>query len=161
MVLTRCLSLADAYKAIEWRIIILIAGFMPLGTAIVKAGLVDAFVNTVLLHVADHGQPLIIGALFLLSSAIALVSTNIAAAILMGPVAMAASASLAMNPEMLLIAVAIGASNGFMTPVAQQANLLVMGPGNYVFKDYMKAGMFLSLLMFAAVMLFMSLFFRT
>lgn len=161
MVLTRCLSLADAYKAIEWRIIILIAGFMPLGTAIVKSGLVDLFVNSILLRVADYGQPPVIGALFLLSSAIALVSTNITAAVLMGPVAMAASESLAMNPEMLLIAVAIGASNGFMTPVAQQANLLVMGPGNYVFKDYVKAGTVLSLLMFAAVMLLMPLFFRT
>jgi len=160
MVLTRCLSLADAYKAVEWRIIILIAGFMPLGTALVKTGLVDLFVNSMVSRVAEYGQSPVIGALFLLSSAIALVSTNITAAILMGPIAMAASESLAMSPEMLLLSVAIGASIGFMTPVAQQANLLVMGPGNYVFKDYVKAGTLLSLLLFAAVMLFLPLAFR-
>lgn len=160
MVLTRCLNLAEAYKSIEWRVILVIAGFMPLGTAIVKTGLADYLVNTVLLQVAGYGQPLIIGTLLLLSSAIALVSTNITAAILMGPVAVTAAASFGMRPEVLLIAVAIGASTGFMTPVAQQANLLVMGPGNYVFRDYMKAGALLSLLVFMAVMVCLPLFFR-
>lgn len=159
MVLTRCLNLADAYKAIEWRIILVIAGFIPLGTAIVKTGLVDFFVSTILLQAAHYGQPLVIGVLLLFSSAIALISTNITAAILMGPVAVAAAASFGMKPEILLISVAIGSSTGFMTPLAQQANLLVMGPGNYVFRDYLHAGSLLSLLVLIVVMACMPLFF--
>jgi len=160
MILTRCLSLADAYRAIEWRMIVLIAGFVSLGTAMVKTGLIDVFVGSAVVPVASVGRLFVLGMIFLLTWVIALVTSNITAAVLMSPVAISTSSALGLGPEILLICVAVGASNGFMTPVAQQANLLVMGPENYLAKDYMKAGIGLSLLVFAAVMVFLPLFWR-
>ncbi len=160
MILSRCLTLAEAYRAVEWRMIILIAGFIPLGNAMVRTGTIDLFVNTVLLPVTDLSPYLLLAAVFVFSSAIALITSNISAAILMSPVAITASDATGIPPQILLLAVAIGASNGFMTPVAQQANLLVMGPGNYEFKDYLKVGVGISLVIFAGLMLFLPLIWK-
>jgi di/tricarboxylate transporter len=158
MILTRCLTLPDAYRSIEWRMIILIAGFIPLGNAMMQTGTIDLFVNSVLQPLGALHPYFILAAVFLLSSVLALITSNISAAILMSPVAVTAAAALAISPHMLLLAVAIGASNGFMTPVAQQANLLVMGPGNYEFKDYVKVGFGLSVVVFLGVMIFLPLY---
>ena len=158
MILTKCLTLADAYRSIEWRMIILIAGFIPLGNAMMQTGTIDLFVTTVLEPIGAWHPYFILAAMFLFSSVIALITSNISAAILMSPVAMTTATTLGISPGILLIAVAIGASNGFMTPVAQQANLLVMGPGNYEFKDYIKVGFGLSVVVFIGVILFLPLY---
>lgn len=158
MVLTKCLTLAEAYRSIEWRMIILIAGFIPLGNAMMETGTIDLFVTSVLKPLGSWHPYFILAAMFLFSSAIALITSNISAAILMSPVAVTTGATLGISPGILLLAVAIGASNGFMTPVAQQANLLVMGPGNYEFKDYMKVGFGLSVVVFIGIMVFLPLY---
>ena len=160
MVLTRCITLTDAYRAVEWRMIVLIAGFLALGTAMVKTGLIEVFVSGILVPLSSLGRPFVLGAIFLLTWAVALVTSNITAAVLMSPVALSTASALGLSPEILLIGVALGASNGFMTPMAQQANLLVMGPGNYEVKDFMKVGLGLSLLVFAAAMVFLPMFWR-
>ncbi|MGB7295775.1 MAG: SLC13 family permease [Candidatus Aminicenantales bacterium] len=154
MILTRCLSLADAYRAIEWRMIVLIGGFISLGTALAKTGAIDLFVEGTLVPLSASGRPFVLGAVFVLTWAVALVTSNVTAAVLMGPVALSTAAAIGLSPQTMLICVAIGASNGFMTPVGQQANLLVMGPGNYVPGDYLKSGFGLSLLVFFAAMAF-------
>jgi di/tricarboxylate transporter len=158
MVLTRCLTLAEAYRAVEWRMIILIAGFIPLGNAMMQTGTVDLFVNAVISPLGSFHPLFALGAIFIFSSVIALITSNISAAILMSPVAVTTAATLGISPYILLLAVAIGASNGFMTPVAQQANLIIMGPGNYVFKDYVKVGVGLSVVIFIGVMLLLPVF---
>ncbi len=158
MVLTRCLTVAEAYRSVEWRMIILLAGFIPLGDAMVKTGLIDFFVNNVFYPFSGLGSVFMLTILFLISSAAALLTSNITAAILLSPVALSMAGQFNISPEMLLITVALGASNGFMTPVAQQANLIVMGPGYYTFKDYMKAGAGLSALAFLGFMLSLFLF---
>jgi di/tricarboxylate transporter len=157
MILTRCLTLAEAYRAVEWRMIILIAGFIPLGNAMMQTGTVDLFVNGVFTPLASLHPLFVLGAVFLFSSIIALITSNISAAILMSPVAVTTAVTIGISPSVLLLAVAIGASNGFMTPVAQQANLIIMGPGNYVFKDYVKVGLGISLVIFIGVMLLLPL----
>ncbi len=158
MILTKCLTLAEAYRSIEWRMIILIAGFIPLGNAMMQTGTIDLFVSSVLEPIGAWHPYFILAAMFLFSSAIALITSNISAAILMSPVAMSTATALGISPGILLLAVAIGASNGFMTPVAQQANLLIMGPGNYEFKDYIKVGFGLSVVVFLGVMVFLPLY---
>ncbi len=158
MILTRCLTLPEAYRSIEWRMILLIAGFIPLGNAMMQTGTIDLFVTTVLEPLSSLHPYFVLAAVFLFSSALALITSNISAAILMSPVAVTTAASLGISPPILLLAVAIGASNGFMTPVAQQANLLVMGPGNYEFKDYVKVGFGLSVVVFIGVMVFLPLY---
>ncbi len=158
MILTKCLTLAEAYRSIEWRMIILIAGFIPLGNAMMQTGTIDLFVSSVLELIGAWHPYFILAAMFLFSSAIALITSNISAAILMSPVAMSTATALGISPGILLLAVAISASNGFMTPVAQQANLLIMGPGNYEFKDYIKVGFGLSVVVFLGVMVFLPLY---
>ncbi len=158
MILTKCLTLAEAYRSIEWRMIILISGFIPLGNAMMQTGTIDLFVSSVLEPIGAWHPYFILAAMFLFSSAIALITSNISAAILMSPVAMSTATALGISPGILLLAVAIGASNGFMTPVAQQANLLIMGPGNYEFKDYIKVGFGLSVVVFLGVMVFLTLY---
>lgn len=157
MVVTGCLGPADAYRAIEWRMVIMIGGFLSLGTAMAKTGLIEAFVGAALAPLSHAGGLFVLMAVFLLSTATALVTSNITAAVLLCPVAAQAAASLGLDPGTLLICVVLGATNGFMSPVAQQANLLVMGPGNYMTRDYVKAGLGLNLLVFAAVMIFLPL----
>ena len=157
MVVTRCLGPADAYRAIEWRMIIMIGGFLSLGTAMVKTGLIEAFVGAAFAPLSQAGGVFVLAAIFLLSTAIALVTSNITAAVLLAPVAVQAASSFGLDPGTLLICVVLGASNGFMSPVAQQANLLVMGPGNYVTRDYIRAGLGLSLLVFAVSLVYLSL----
>lgn len=157
MVVTGCLAPADAYRAVEWRMIIMIGGFLALGAAMAKTGLIEAFIGGVLAPLASWGGEFVLAAVFLLAAFTALVTSNITAAVLLSPVAAQAASSFGLDPGTLLIGVALGASNGFLSPVAQQANLLVMGPGNYTPRDYVRAGAVLSLLMFAAVMIFLPL----
>lgn len=157
MVLTRCIDPSDAYRAIEWRLVIMIGGFLSLGAAMVKTGLIEAFVEDVLIPFSSGRELLLLGAVFLLSTLLALATSHITAAVLMIPVALQAAFSLGLDPGTLLIAVVLGSSNGFLTPVAQQSNLLVMGAGNYTPADYIKAGFGLSLFVFAAVLVFLPL----
>jgi di/tricarboxylate transporter len=153
MVVTRCLTVAEAYRSIEWRVVIFLGGIIPFGDALVKTGLIDIFVRNVFAPFAGLGTLFISGMLFLVSSAIALLTSNITAAILLCPVALSMSGQFDISPEMLLITVALGASNGFMTPVAQQPNLVVMGPGSYSVKDYLKAGAGMSAVVFLSFMI--------
>jgi di/tricarboxylate transporter len=157
MITTGCLSPADAYRAVEWRLIIMMGGFLSLGAAMVKTGVIAAFVAWALVPLADWGGAIVLGAVFLMSTAMALAASHITAAVLMSPVALQAASSLDLDPRTLLIGVILGASNGFLTPVAQQSNVLVMGAGNYTSGDYVKAGLGLSLIVFVAVMVFLPL----
>ncbi len=153
MILTRCLTITEAYRSVEWRMIVFLAGFIPLGDAMVKTGLIDLFVNSVFYPFSGLGTIFTIGMLFLISSAISLLTSNITAAILLSPLALSMAVPFNISPELLLITVALGASTGFMTPVAQQANLIVMGPGYYSLKDYIKTGAGISFLVFLGFIL--------
>ncbi|MFO7867611.1 MAG: SLC13 family permease [Candidatus Aminicenantes bacterium] len=157
MILTRCLDPADAYRAIEWRLVIMIGGFLSFGAAMAKTGLVEVFVSGALIPIANGRELFVLGAVFLLSSLLALAASHITSAVLMIPVALQAAFSLSLDPGTLLIAVILGSSSGFLTPIAQQSNLLVMGAGNYTPADYVKAGLGLSLFVFAAVLVFLPL----
>ncbi|NLD37832.1 MAG: SLC13 family permease [Desulfatiglans sp.] len=158
MVITRCLTIAEAYRSVEWKMIILLAGFIPLGDAMVKTGLIDYFVRSLFYAFSGLGTLFILGLLFLISSVVSLLTSNITATILLSPVAFSMAGTFNISSEMLLITVALGASNGFMTPIAQQANLIVMGPGYYSLKDYLKTGTILSILVFSGFILSVHLF---
>lgn len=157
MIVGGCLAPADAYRAVEWRMIVMIGGFLSLGTAMAKTGLIEAFIGGALAPLAASGSIFVLAALFLLATGAALVTSNITSAVLVSPVAVQAASSFGLDPATLLIAVALGASNGFLSPVAQQANLLVMGPGNYTSRDYVRAGALLSALLFAAAVILLPL----
>lgn len=149
MILTGCLSIDDAYDAVDWKSIVLIAGMLPMSTALEKVGLVDLAAQGFTQGLGNFGPILVLGGLFLLTSIFTQVLSNTATTVLIAPIALATAIQLGIQPYAFLMGVAIAASMAFASPVASPANTLVMGAGHYRFSDYIKVGVpliFLTLL---------------
>lgn len=146
MVLLKCLSMEEAYRAIEWRSIFLIAGMLPLGIALDTTGGAAFLANSVMDLMSGAGPMTIILAFYLITALATLFVPTAALVVLMGPIVLTASADLGINPQTGMMAVAIAASASFASPVSHPANLLIMGPGGYRFADYLKLGLPLTLL---------------
>jgi di/tricarboxylate transporter len=145
MVLTGCLTMDDAYRAIEWKAVFLIAGMLPLGIAMEQSG-ATGWITAHSLDLIGGGSPLLlIAGLYLVTAIGAQVMPTPAVAILMAPIALTTAADLGLSPQALLMTVALAASASFMSPIAHPANVLVMGPGDYRFGDYVKVGLPLTL----------------
>jgi di/tricarboxylate transporter len=146
MILTGCLSIDDAYASIDWKSIVLIAGMLPMSTALEKVGLVEIAASG-LTDIFGTLSPLVVMAgLFLMTSLFTQVLSNTATTVLIAPIALATAQNLGLRPYAFLMAVAVAASMAFASPVASPTNTLVMGAGNYSFKDYIKIGLPLILL---------------
>jgi len=149
VVLLKLVSLREAYDAIDWPILILLGGIIPVGEALHQTGATDLIAGW--LHgVAAHIPPLGSLALILIASMLVTPLLHHAAAVLvMGPIAASLAAQLGLNADPFLMAVAVGASCDFLSPIGHQCNTLVMGPGGYRFGDYWHLGLPLSLLVAA------------
>ncbi len=146
MVTLRCITMEEAYRAIEWRSIFLIAGMLPLGIALESTGGAAYMANTVMNLMSGSGPYAIIFAFYAMTALATLFVPTAALVVLMGPIVMTASADLGVHPQTAMMAVAIAASASFASPVSHPANLLIMGPGGYRFSDYLKLGLPLTLL---------------
>ncbi len=140
MVLTRCLTLTEAYESIDWSIILLIAGTLPLGLAMENSGAARFLADQIITGVGPYGPWMVLGAVFLITFALTEVMSHAAAAVLVAPIAFNTAVDLAASPKPFFMAVAIAASSCYMTPISHQSNALVMGPGGYRFFDYTKVG---------------------
>jgi len=146
LLLTGCMSLNDAFQRIEWKAIFLIAGMWPLTIAIRDTGLA-AGVTTALLNWLGPVSPLIIAAFFLLISMLfTQFMSGPVAPIIIIPLALAAAKNFGIDPHPLALAVALGCSLAFITPLGHPVNIMVMNPGGYTFKDYARVGLPLTLL---------------
>ncbi len=146
MVLTRCITMDQAYRAVEWRAIFLIAGMIPLSTALQSTGAADALANDLLQQIG-LSSPMLTALLLLIgTSALSLFLSGQAAAVIMAPIAIAAASAMNADPRALSMAVAIGCSLAFSSPLGHPSSLLVMGPGGYTFRDYVRLGMPLTIL---------------
>lgn len=155
MVLTRCLSMEDAYKAIHWRSVFVVAGMMPLGIAMQSSGTAD-WIAVTLLSVADGYSPWVaVAALFLVTVAATLVIPTVVLVVLMAPIALSVSTALSVAPQAPLMAVALAAAASVVSPVSHPSNVLVMGPGAYRFVDYLRLGLPLTLVIFLVAALLM------
>ena len=153
MILTGCLSMNNAYHAIEWKAIFLIAGMWPLGAAVQSSGLSDAIAKE-LLSVSHELSPLVFVALLIF---VTMLLTNIiagqsAAPIVLAPIGLVVASATHSDPRMILMAIGLGSSLAFLTPLGHPVNLLVMGPGNYAYKDFMRAGWLLTLILIGAIL---------
>ncbi|HRV80200.1 MAG TPA: SLC13 family permease, partial [Planctomycetota bacterium] len=147
MLATRCLDMRAAVRAVEPEVLLLLASTIPLGIAIQKVGLASQAAGG-LIHLVGEANPWwVVATLYLITSFLTEIVSNNATAVLLAPVALGAAAHLGIDPKPLLIAVAFGASASFATPIGYQTNTLVMGPGGYKFRDYLKFGLPLNLLM--------------
>jgi di/tricarboxylate transporter len=159
IVLTRCLTLKEAYACIDWPIILLIAGTLPLGKALENsgaAGMLGHFITDLL---GSFGPWAILMALFLIASLLTEVMSHAAAAVLLAPIAFDLAMEMSVSPKPFFMAVAIAASMCFMTPVSHQSNALVMGPGGYRFTDYTRVGAPLNLITWLVGTLLVPIFF--
>jgi di/tricarboxylate transporter len=140
MVLSRCLTAKEAYESVDWSIILLIAGTLPLGLAMEKSGAARLLADLIIGAVGPFGPWMVLGAVFLITFALTEVMSHAAAAVLIAPIAFNTALDLGVSPKPFFMAVAIAASSCFMTPISHQSNALVMGPGGYRFFDYTKVG---------------------
>lgn len=146
MVLTRCLTPEDAYSAIDWRVIVLIAGVLPLGIALQQSGAAEFLAQNTLGRVGDFGPLVVLAVLYLLALVLSELMSNAAAAVLLVPIAYSTATALGYSPTPFLVAVTFAASTSFSTPVGYQTNTMVYNLGNYRFVDFMRVGIPLNLL---------------
>lgn len=158
MVITGCLSIESAYRAIEWRAVFLIAGMLPLGTAMEKTGAARLAAEAVLGTIGGLGPLAVVAGLFILTSVATQFIPTPALVVLMAPIALSTAANLSLSPHALMMAIALSASASFMSPITHPANVMIMGPGGYRFRDYTRLGLPLTLLVLALVLLVLPIF---
>lgn len=157
MVLSGCLTMDEAYQSIEWRSIFLIAGMLPLGTAMESTGAARFLADTIVGNIGVFGPLAVLAGIYLLASLITEPMSNAAATVLIVPIAIDVALELGANPQTFVLATVIAASTSFLTPVGHQANVLVLGPGGYRFFDYTRVGLPLNIVIFLATMIFLPL----
>ncbi|TNF88427.1 MAG: SLC13 family permease, partial [Gammaproteobacteria bacterium] len=141
MAVLKVVAVRDFYEGIDWPVIILLGAMIPLGAALETTGTTQLLVDGLLAVAGDLSPVLILGILLVLTMTVSDVLNNAATAILMAPIAYTIALSLQVNPDAFLMAVAVGASCAFLTPIGHQNNALVMGPGGYHFGDYWRIGL--------------------
>ncbi len=146
LVILRTLRSDEAYAAVDWRVIILLAGLLPLGIALQKSGGADWVARNALGSIAEHGPLVTLAVIYLITALMTEVMSNNAAAVLVVPIAISAAHNLGVDPKPFLVAVAFAASTSFATPVGYQTNTMVYTAGGYRFTDFPKIGIPLNLL---------------
>lgn len=148
MLLTRCISPEEAYRKVEWKVLILIGSLLSLGAAMEATG-TGRYLATQLIAVIGMQEPVfVLAAFFLLTVALTQPMSNQAAAIVILPIAFETARQLGLNPRSFAMMIAIAASCSYLTPL-EPSSLMVYGPGKYRFSDFVKVGLPLTLLIFA------------
>ncbi|MFZ2644582.1 MAG: SLC13 family permease [Verrucomicrobiia bacterium] len=140
MVLTRCISPDEAYEAIDWKVIFLLAGVLPLGIALEKSGAAHLIAQQTMRLFGQFGPTVTLAAIYLLTALMTEMISNNAAAVLLAPIAISTAVGMGVDPKPFLMAVTFAASTSFATPVGYQTNTMVYNAGGYRFTDFMKVG---------------------
>lgn len=157
MVGTGCVSLRGARRAVDFRILFLIIGTIPLGDALFQTGVAGRLAAALFPAGTSMGDVYVFGTLFVISAILSTTSNNAAAAVILAPVAFAASQSSGVDVGQAFLAVAYGASCAFVLPFAHQCNLMVMGPGGYTTRHFVKVGTGLSIVVAITAVAMLSL----
>jgi di/tricarboxylate transporter len=158
MVISGCLNMEQAYRAIDWRAVFLIAGMLPLGIAMQDSGTATFVAGQMMDLLGGMGPWTVIAGLYLLTAVATMIIPTAALVVLMSPIVLSATAEMGIAPQTAMMAVAMAASASFTSPISHPANILVMGPGGYKFSDYIKLGAPLTLIIFVTVMFLLPIF---
>jgi di/tricarboxylate transporter len=160
LILARVLSMEEAYRAVEWQAIFLIAGMYSVSLAMVNTGLAQKIGEHLLFLVTPLGPLGLAGGAYVLTSLLAQVMGGQVAALVTGPITISAAISLHTDPQAVAVATAIGCSASFFTPLAHPVNILMIAPANYQFRDFYRIGWRLTLVCFIALTVGLTLFWR-
>lgn len=158
MMLTRIITTEQAYSAIGWKSVFLVAGMLPMGIALTKTNAAGLAAMEILNVFGGRGHLLLLAGLFIITVALTQMINGAVAAVIIGPIAIQIAQHAGADPRAMVMGVAIATSMAFITPLGHPVNILVMSPGGYGFWDFMKVGLPLTVLLFIVVMIFLPLF---
>lgn len=158
MIVTRCLSAAEAYESIDFKVVVLLAGLIPLGVAMENSGLVEVIVEFMILYVGQYGPYITLAVLYFMTVVLTSLMSNAATAVLLAPIALALADGFAVDSKPFLMAVTFAASTCFATPVGYQTNVMIYGPGGYKYLDFLRVGLPLNAIFFVISVTLIPLF---
>ncbi len=158
VVVTRCLDMEEAYESVEWKILFLIFGMLALGLALEKTGGAELIAHGLIHWLGALGPVAVLTAIVIIASVMTSFLSNNAVAVLLTPIVIQAAAALDISARPFIIAVALGASACFATPIGYQTNTLVYGAGGYLFRDFIKVGLPLNILLWILASLLIPVF---
>jgi len=154
-----CVKAKEIYASVSWQSLVLIAGMLPMATALEKTGGLTLIVDSLVTSLGGYGPLALMAGLFVLTSVFSQFISNTATTVLVAPIAVGAAMGLSVSPYPFLMTVALAASTAFATPVASPVNTLVLGPGGYRFNDFVKVGVPLQVLVMITSLLAVPLLF--
>ena len=158
MILAGALRIEEAYEAVDWRTVFLVAGMLPLGLAMELTGTADFLADIMLGVFGPFGPLATLAGIYLLAALITQPMSNAAAIVLIVPIALDTALGLGASHKTFTMAVVIGAATSFLSPVGHKANVLVFGPGGYKFTDYARVGAILTVMLLIVSMIFLPIF---
>ena len=157
MMLTGILTTEQAYSSIGWKTVFLVAGILPMGIALTKTNTAAMMANGVVSALGPFGPLALLAGLFLVTMFLVQAINGAAVAAIIGPIAIQVAQQTGINPRALTMGVALATSMAFITPLGHPVNILVMSPGGYNFRDFMKIGLPLTVILFIVVMIVLPL----
>jgi di/tricarboxylate transporter len=158
VILARLVSVEDAYRGMEWQAIVLIAGMYPLSTALVQTGLAQRLGALAVDFAAPFGPLGLVAGTFIFTALLTQLMAGQVTTLITAPIFISAAIHMKVNPQAVAVTAAIACSASFLTPLSHPVNSLMIGPGNYRFNDFFRAGWILTLLSFFMLLVGMKLF---
>lgn len=158
VILTRVLTIKQAYRAVSWTTVVLVAGMIPVSVAVEQSGAADAIAKLLVDVVGDAGPYALLLGLFIVTAFFSQLISNTATALIMIPIAITAATDIGISVRPVMMSLSVAAAAAFLTPVATASNLMVMEPAGYKFSDYWKLGSVMLLLFMAASVLLVPVF---